>query len=452
MATHTPAGRADLPAAAYTEMMEWALPTRVRQRYHQVVKEFESRNEVLAFLRGGSWRGFFRKYPESNLLHKKMLHVARRIDTSPARRSVSKAGEELKKARDLLLRAQCNDAYWHGVFGGLYAPHLRTELWRSLIRAELIADQQTLGGLAPRVETLDYDGDGADELLFTSTEYQALLKPSDGGTLAALDFRPTGSTLINSIARRPEAYHARLRELARNPAAPILSIHEQTRLKEPGLERYLRYDRWPRHTFRLFLFDPARNCSDYENIQLQEDSGFAGGSFTISRTTEREAELLREAPLATHGHPEPGPSLSVSKLFSFGPAPRGCEVACEVKISLPAALDRQLAVGIESVLNFLAPNELDRFFQTPNGPQNLRFSGCLSGPTLRVEDGWQRIRVALHAPGAEQFWISPIETVSESEEGFERVYQGSQILAVWRPSLSVAKPWAAHLFWRVESF
>jgi len=55
-----------------------------------------------------------------------MLHVARRIDTSPARRSVSKAGEELKKARDLLLRAQCNDAYWHGIFGGLYAPHLRT--------------------------------------------------------------------------------------------------------------------------------------------------------------------------------------------------------------------------------------------------------------------------------------------------------------------------------------
>ena len=139
-------------------------------------------------------------------------------------------------------------------------------------------------------------------------------------------------------------------------------------------------------------------------------------------------------------------------MFSFGSAPRGCEVACEVKISLPVVLDRPLAVGIESVLNFLAPTEPDRFFQTPSGPQNLRFSGSLPGPTLRVEDGWQRIRVALHAPGAEQFWISPVETVSESEEGFERVYQGSQILALWRPSLSVGKPWAAHLFWRVESF
>jgi alpha-amylase len=302
------------------------------------------------------------------------------------------------------------------------------------------------------VETLDYDGDGTSELLFTSTEYQALVKPSDGGTLAALDFRPTGSTLINSIARRPEAYHARLREIAQNPSGAVTSIHEQTRVKEPGLERYLRYDRWSRNTFRLLLFDPSRSHADYESIQLQEDPGFAGGEYEIGRTTEREAELLREGPLARHGQEDVGPRLSVTKLFSFGPAPRGCEVACEVKITVPAALDRSLAVGIESVLNFLAPTEPDRFFQTPSGPQNLRFSGCIPGPTLRVEDGWQRIRVALHAPGADQFWISPIETVSESEEGFERVYQGSQILATWRPSLSTAKPWAAHLFWRIESF
>jgi len=237
------------------------------------------------------------------------------------------------------------------------------------------------------VETLDYDGDGASELLFTSTEYQGLVKPSDGGTLAVLDFRATGSTLINSILRRPEAYHARLREIANNPIGAVTSIHEQTRVKEPGLERYLRYDRWPRHTFRLFFFDPARNHSDYENLQLQEDPGFAAGVFRVARASERDAELQREAPLAWQGKGEAGLALSVSKLFSFGPAPRGCEVACEVKISLPAALDRTLAVGIESVLNFLAPAELDRFFQTPSGPQNLRFSGSIPGPTLRVEDG-----------------------------------------------------------------
>src|SRR6266481_1879165 len=81
--THQALGRADLPTASYTEMMEWALPTRVRQRYHEVLKEFSARPEVLSFIRGGSWRGFFRKYPESNLLHKKMLRVCARSATTP---------------------------------------------------------------------------------------------------------------------------------------------------------------------------------------------------------------------------------------------------------------------------------------------------------------------------------------------------------------------------------
>src|SRR6266702_3810306 len=149
LATHTSLGRADLPAASYMEMMEWVLPTRVRQRYHAVLNEFS---------------------------------------------------------------AHCNDAYWHGIFGGIYAPHLRTDAWRNLIRAESIADRQTPGALLARVELLDYDADGANELLLTSPESQALLKPNDGGTLAAFDFRPAAATLVNSILRRPEAYHTRLRE------------------------------------------------------------------------------------------------------------------------------------------------------------------------------------------------------------------------------------------------
>jgi 4-alpha-glucanotransferase len=454
LASHLPLGRADLPTASYSEMMEWVLPTRVRQRYHAVQKEFSARPEVLSFLRGGSWRGFFRKYAESNLLHKKMLRVSARIAAAPHRRSVSKASDELAQARDLLLRGQCNDAYWHGIFGGLYAPHLRTELWRNLIRAEAIADQQTPGALVPRVELLDYDADGAHEHLFTAPEYQVLLKPTDGATLAALDFRPAAATLINSVQRRPEAYHARLREAAKNPVpGAVSSIHEQTLVKEPGLERFLRYDRWPRHAFRVLLFDPARTQPEYETLELKEDAGFAGGAYHVKSSSANEAQLIRDDDLALNGKGgPPGPRLSLAKRYTFGPAPHGCEVACEIGLKLKTALTKPIAVGIESVINFLAPAEPDRFFETPKGPQNLRFSGVLPGPMLRMEDGWQRVRITLHAPGAKEFWIAPIETVSESEEGFERVYQGSQILAVWHPALVAEQPWFARLVWRIDSF
>ena len=454
LADHSPLGRADLPTASYTEMMEWVLPTRVRQRYHAVQKEFSSRPEIVSFLRGGSWRGFFRKYAESNLLHKKMLRVSARIAAVPMRHSSSKASDELIQGRDLLLRAQCNDAYWHGIFGGLYAPHLRTELWRSLIRAEAIADRQTAATLIPHVELLDYDADGAHEHLFTASEYQALLKPTDGGTLAAFDFRPAAATLINSIQRRPEAYHARLREAAKT-AVPggVASIHEQTLVKEPGLERFLHYDRWPRHAFRTLLFDPGRMQAQYETVDLQEDPGFAGGAFHVNSSSANDAQLIREdeLKLAAKGG-SPAPRLSLAKRFSFGPAPNGCEVGCEIGLKLKNSLAKPIAVGIESIINLLAPAEPDRFFETSNGPQNLRFSGALPSPLLRMEDGWQRIRITLHAPGAKEFWVAPIETVSESEEGFERVYQGSQILAIWHPPLVAQEPWFARLVWRIESF
>src|ERR1700730_17309573 len=454
LAAHTPLGRADLPAASYTEMMEWVLPTRVRQRYHAVLKEFSARPEVLSFLRGGSWRGFFRKYPESNLLHKKMLHVSARIAAAPPRPAGTKAAEDLLRARDLLLRAQCNDVYWHGIFGGIYAPHLRTDPWRSLIRAEAIADLHTPGALIARVELLDYDADGAGELLFTAPEYQALVKPNDGGTIAAFDFRPVAATLVNSILRRPESYHTSLREAAgRSATGEVATIHEQTRVKEPGLERFLRYDRWPRHAFRVLLFDPSRTHADYEALELQEDAGFAGGPYTVKISDPHNAELFRTDTLTLHGKAESlAVKLSLVKQYSFTPAPKGCEVGCELVLRVKELPRKPFAVGIESIVNLLAPAEPDRFFETPAGRVNLRFSGALPGPILRMQDGWQRVRVVLHAPLAEEFWVAPIETVSESEEGFERVYQGSQILAIWRPGLSTQTSWSARLMWRVEAF
>jgi hypothetical protein len=448
-ATHPPLGRADLPTASYPEMTEWALPTSVRQRFHTVQQEFTKRPEVAAFLRGGPWRAFFRKYSEANLLHKKMLRVGTRLASVPQRHNDAKPAREFAEARDLLLRSQCNDAYWHGVFGGLYAPHLRTELWRCLIRAEAAADKLIPGGQIGRVELLDYDCDGKNELLFTGPEYQALLKPADGGTLAALDFRSASATLVNSLQRRPESYHARLREGAQNAPGSALPLQEQTRSKEPNLDRFLHYDRWPRHAFRLLVFDPKRTQAEYESLQLMEDANLAAGEFAVRSSAPHQAELYRETVIGGNiPKNEPVP-VEITKRFSFGPAPNGCEISCEIGFKLKQPLERAAVVGIETIINLLAPTEDDRFFETAEGPHRLRFSGTLPGPILHMQDGWQKVRITLHAPGSENFWIAPVETVSESEDGFERVYQGSQILARWR--LSTQKVLSTRIVWRVET-
>src|SRR2546429_9697589 len=102
-----------------------------------------------AFLRGGHWRNFLVKYPEANRMHKKMLALSTlcrdRGDPPGARRAIG--------------RAQCNDAYWHGGFGGLYLPHLRAAIWRNLA----LPEAEPRRGEGRIVDQLDLDGARAEE-------------------------------------------------------------------------------------------------------------------------------------------------------------------------------------------------------------------------------------------------------------------------------------------------
>lgn len=447
LATHAPLGRADLPAASYTEMMEWALPTTARQQLHSLEHEFASRPDVRRFLRGGIWRGFMMKYCEVNLLHKKALSVSRRLDAMRAESLRAAARKRLEQAHTHVLRAQCNDAYWHGVFGGIYAPHLRTELWRELLRAETLLDAAAKKkDDAIRVERLDFDADGNEEICVTSPQFCAVVKPSDGATIAALDFRPTAVALINSLMRRPEAYHARLAEAARAAGEGVASIHEQMRCKEPGLEKRLHYDRWPRHLFRLLIFPEGKTHADYEAVRLEESASFAAGDYTPGKHSGSKLEFAREAKLdLQNGAWLPDALLRAAKTLHFEDIEQGFRIGCAISLSHTATAPVRFQVGLEAVINFLAPNVPDRYFEFHGQRQPIHWSGQAGAIAVTVVDEWQNVAVQLEAPSAHDFWISPIETVSESEEGFERVYQGSQILALWTPEVLPGSQWNAKL-------
>ena len=455
---HRPLGRADLPTASYSEMMEWALPMKARNVFHALSEEFANRPDVQRFLRGGPWRAFFSKYPESNLLHKKMLRVSAKHRSFASKRMGQERSAKHALAHKHLLRAQCNDAYWHGVFGGIYAPHLRTELWRELIRAETLLDELARGradGL--HIEQTDFDADGSEELYISSRSLTALVRPADGGTLASLDFRPSSVTLINSMQRRPEAYHNRLRGASSSQASgQVASIHDQVRSKEDGLERFLRYDRWPRNAFRLLLFPAGKTFSDYQQLKLEENAALASGRYRLLETGPDSLSMECEIPCpdcARAGGPIE--LLRCTKRFSFASGSTRYRLHCTSRLSCANAQPRPALVGVEIVLNFLAPGERDRYFEIPAGRHPLGWSAALPasevGSRLRVVDEWQNIAATIEAPSAQELWIAPIETISESEEGFERVYQGSQILAVWPLELVAGTPWTGEISLAVEA-
>ncbi|MFZ0214175.1 MAG: alpha-amylase/4-alpha-glucanotransferase domain-containing protein [Candidatus Acidiferrales bacterium] len=442
LSIHEPLGRADLPTCSYAEMMEWALPTSARLRYQAVEREFAARPDVSSFLRGGFWRGFLTKYPESNLMQKKAMVVSRKLKKVEAKLTGdAKARKKLQEAKTDLLRGQANDAYWHGVFGGLYAPHLRTAVWRPLVRAEAFADSAA----HPKrdfaeLERFDLDCDGREEIYVTTNRAAVLISPSDGGTVEAIDFRPCGAALINSMMRRPEAYHTRLAQ-ANSGGGRVESIHDQARAKEPGLEKKLKYDRWPRHAFRALLFPPQRSQDDYENLRLGENAAIAGGTYRVKDASAAKVMLETEA---ADGE------WKAEKTFLFSATPDGFRIGCHLAVRYAGKMPVKMDVGLETIVNFLAPDSDDRYIVAAGERHPLRWSGAAAGPELRLVDEWQKVDVLLQAEGAAEFWLAPIETISDSEEGFERVFQGSQALAVWPAEFQLGTVWTGRFEFTVS--
>jgi hypothetical protein len=439
--THPPLGRADLPAASYTEMMEWVLPTAARAQLHSIEQEFRSRGDVQRFLRGGIWRGFLSKYPEVNLLHKKALHVSKKLDR--ARPGAKDNGAAARDARTHLLRAQCNDAYWHGVFGGLYSPHLRTECWRELIRAEVAANGSSAKNAKIQIQKMDFDSDGADDFYVTSPEFAALVKPNDGATIPMLDYRPSAVAVVNSMCRRPEAYHSRLAEAGRTQGSDVVSIHDQTRVKEPGLEKLLRYDRWCKHSFRVLVFSPNKTHADYAELKLEEDAAIASGNYQLSGQSRAQLRFAAADDSAGAGDSwYAGIRLGLEKIFSFESKNGKALIRCGLNLSHDSKAPVKCRVGVENVVNFLAPDVPDRYFANGAAKHPLNCSQQMDEARVLVVDKWQDVAVQIAGSGSPNTWIAPIETVSESEEGFERVYQGSQILTVWDVELEPGKSWS----------
>jgi hypothetical protein len=191
-----PGGLIYLPSASYREMEGWALPVPAAFRLGELERELgEARlkSAVGSLVRGSHWRHFFVKYPESNRMHKKMLALS----------ALCRERGDPASARRALGRAQCNDAYWHGVFGGLYLPHLREAVWRELARAEAALR----AGEELAWEARDLDFDGAPELCIHGAAVSVVLSPARGGAIEELTSLETLVNHAATLTRRREVYH-----------------------------------------------------------------------------------------------------------------------------------------------------------------------------------------------------------------------------------------------------
>jgi 4-alpha-glucanotransferase len=437
-------GRIYLSCSSYMEMDEWSLPTEAMVEYGKVVerlKESPEGEQIRRFLKGGFWRNFFAKYPESNDLHKRVLHLREKI-ANEKRRPVPKGQDPLH----YLHRAQCNDAYWHGVFGGLYLPHLRHAIYENLIKAEALYDQKVHREKGwVDLEKLDFNGDGDEEVILKNLE-MVLLFSSRGGSLLEMDDRSKAFNILGTLTRRKEGYHQKLLE-AREQAsreevstAKTKTIHEIFESKEEGLDQYLHFDGYRRASFVDHFIAEPMDFGSFRRCQYREEGDFIKEPYEMEarrKGKHQEVFFSRSGRLLKNGEKDP---IKIEKSFSIPTYQKAVKASYRITYK---GKRRKTNFGIELNINLLAGDAPDRYYTIPGRrleDRKLASMGALNDITeVHLVDEWNKMKVVLKTDKSCNLWRFPIETVSLSESGFERIFQGSCLLFYWSLDLEPEK-------------
>lgn len=395
-AEQPPRGLVYLPSTSYLEMNAWTLPPAAAHRFAELQRHERDagRFEVnKPFVRGGIWRNFLSRYPESNWLHKRSLQASARLAALPP-------GARADELRPLLHRAQSNDAYWHGLFGGLYLPHLRRETWRNLCALEAQLDR-----IDPRppLQRADFDLDGRDEWLLCEPRLQAAVRDDGLAAVHELLAYPLLHNFGDTLARREEAYHARVGAQAQSNATSggIASAHDRTATKHEILPADLEPDALPRAIGVDRIAAPDGGCAALDGYRIcaQQGDGAPALEFEAGHRegTIRKRLMLVDGRLRIEwqcrglaGHRLTTQlNLAMPSCDGFG----GRYLLADG--SIPCGFGQQLALE-----------------------QAVRLT--LDDRTL---DGWLR----LEASEACAVRAAPLHTVSLSEGGFEKIMQAAVV-------------------------
>lgn len=441
--TVPPIGIVYLPTAAYTEMMEWALPIRAQERYEraeEILTDNGDFDEPATLVRGGFWRNFLVKYEESNWMHKRMMVVSELLEKYRVDNGEDRVWEE---ARNHLYQAQCNCAYWHGLFGGLYLPHLRSAVYSHLISAENLVEK-AVHGRKPFVaySQYDIDGDGTDELVVTAGAVRTIWG-FRGAALRELDLRNPAFNLTDTLTRREELYHRRLTSITSDKdgtAEEAISIHNISSAKEKNLDKYLIYDFHIRSSFLDHFISDEVDLDSFSTASYEERGDFIEGCYRFTtRKSGRSTVFVFERD-GTVRLPGKAVSVSVSKEVRVSATAPELEVRYSIT---PSGDDLRCRLAVESVFSLLAGDAPDRYFRFPDrevAETNLASKGEEEDVgSLSIIDEWLDVDVEISFKPLASFWRFPIDTVSNSESGFERVYQGSAVVPVWHLDLSGGK-------------
>jgi hypothetical protein len=453
----SPLGRIYLPTASYYEMMHWALLPRAFQEFEDFEKVLKEQNlfeKYGIFIRGGFWRNFLAKYPESNHMHKRMLYLNQRIKELESLSGIDK--DKINLIKDECWKSQCNDPYWHGVFGGLYLSNLRKPIYDHLIKADELLDQLRHPEESwTDYEVTDFDKDGKEEIIIESPVFSLYFSPFTGGTLYELDFKPKDFNLLNILSRHEEGYHRKLSEIKNtqiNPTEKFASIHDLLGVKEEGLEKLLTYDWYRKGSFIDHFLGRDTSLDSFARCQYPEQGDFVNQPYEY-KINKKEGSI--ELVLSRNGFVWVGDkraSIGLKKKISLKGNNKELEIDYELKNNHLEAVN--LWFGIEFNLGMLSADDGRKSFYV-KGPDLIERKLNLQTedeniPNFGIRDEALGLVIDLNMDKPANIWQFPLYTVSLSESGFEKTYQSTVLFPNWKIRLNPEEVWQVKIIKRVD--
>ncbi|MGB2601405.1 MAG: alpha-amylase/4-alpha-glucanotransferase domain-containing protein [Candidatus Omnitrophota bacterium] len=429
-----PLGRVYLPTSSYEEMLEWALPADSQEWLEDVMKDLkESGKEEFykPFIRGGFWRNFFEKYPESNHMNKKMVYISNKLESLKDAKNIKQS--DLNEAQKELFRGQCNCAYWHGVFGGLYLFHLRRAIYHHLIKSETVMDVARFGR-KPFCEAsvLDLDADGHDDVILENRDISLYLDPAEGGVLKEFDSKTVAQNLMNSLARRKEAYHRKIwKKLAQQSAGgntgDVQTIHDDIQVADPELKDHLTYDWYGRHGLIDHFLGKETDINAFSKCDYHEAGDFVKGVYdfevkrllnSVSVIMKREGrvdssrvDLIKEVTL-----PKKGSSFKVDyRIVNREDVPLDLVFAPEINLTMPDGNSERYIFVMNGEMT---PYNLDDVVHREDVDE------------VEIRDKEDVLSWKMQVTEKCHLWHFPVKTVSQSEKAYELNYQSSAVVPV----------------------
>ncbi|HEX6868252.1 MAG TPA: alpha-amylase/4-alpha-glucanotransferase domain-containing protein, partial [Candidatus Limnocylindrales bacterium] len=443
---HLPIGRVYIPTGSYEEMGEWALPADESLEFTALLKEAkEEKRPEARWLRGAFWRNFQVKYREINDLHKQMLRVSDAVEAMAD-------GPDKERALDHLYQGQSNDCYWHGLFGGVYIGHMRLATYHHLIAAEDLAD--SAAGRLDAADIVDLDLDGQGDVRLAGPGQVVAMDLTEGAGIGGWDVRAARHALTAVMRRRPEAYHQTLRDHEAAAAhdtgggeggsdAPA-SIHEIVTAKEADLSRRIHYDSYERRSGLVRFLAPGTSADEWATGRAVELGDALDGSYELTELAAGRLVVTRRATVrsaragGSRGSSRANAAVDVTKTVVIGGSRLEPSLVLSVIIVNEGRHAIDATLGLEWTIMLLGGGGNPAAWIEVDGVRGSHDGSGAAGSTSSFAQGNDAVGLSIETALSEpaSLWWAPVETVSNSEGGFERVYQGAGFLASWPLSLA----------------